>query len=615
MNAPDWKQQIVAWKREQALLIQRISELEKLLREERALSGNLRQSLLQLIQANPELRVALEGQPRSYADWVAQYDTPAEAQRRQWSAETANLATRISLILPLREPNLGRLRETVASVQKQAYPHWELWLTGDASSSPELRGWVEEAVSADSRIHAVPGTALEAAGGEFVTWIEEGALLAEAALYWVAREIADHPDLDLLFSDEDRIDDAGKRGEPHFKPDWNPALMLSSRITFGHLGVFRRALAARQEGWEEGGSEYDLALRCADVTTPDRIRHIPRVLYHGRRAASEAAPQAWEAGRLAIQDHLERRGIRGTVERRLADSYSIVYEPPSRWPDVSVIVPTTLRSEVTRNCLRSLLAETTYPNWEVILAINTADLAAARAVEGMPSLLADRRLRIMEYDRTPFNYSWVNNRAAEQSTAEYICCVNDDVEVLTPAWLEQLVLRGRLEGVGAVGAMLYFPNGTIQHAGVILGVGGVADHAGWGWARGAEGYFQRAALEQDFSCVTAACMLVRRELFARMGGFDEFFPYSYNDVDFCLRLRKAGWRVLWTPQAEMVHHESLTFGDSMSPERRVEFNRAFQEMKTRWGRSLELDPFYNPNLTLESRKAFLQPAFPPRVSP
>lgn len=526
----------------------------------------------------------------------------------------------ISVVMPVYETDPRWLGAAIRSIQAQVYPHWELCLSDDASTRADVHAMLAEAAAADGRIKvhyraerghisANTNSALALASGEFIALVDADDELPPDALYWIAREILAHPDVDMIFSDEDKIDAKGRRFGPYFKGDWSPALMLGQNA-FSHLGVFRRALVAAAGGLREGfegAQDHDLALRCAELTEPARIRHVPRVLYHWRAlpqstaTAPEVKPYAWQAGQRTILEHLARRGIAAEVEPGVGGFYRVRYARPEEWPLVSIIVPSRL-GEVARRSLEALLAGSTYPRFEVLLAVGAGDATRPEAAAHLATLGGDERVRVVAYERTPFNYSWVNNHAAREARGDYLCFLNDDVTPITPGWLEEMVLRARLPGVGAVGAMLYYPDDTIQHAGVILGIGGVADHAHRHVRRGSPGYFGRAALDQDLSCVTAAAMVMPRRLFEVLGGFDEALPCAFNDVDLCLRIRRVGQRILWTPQAELYHHESLTFGPHDSPERTEQFRKDVAEMRRRWAAELDADPFYNPNLSRDIRR-------------
>ncbi len=320
----------------------------------------------------------------------------------------------------------------------------------------------------------------------------------------------------------------------------------------------------------------------------------------------------FEAGQRAVQEALERRGIKGSVRITQRNYYQVDYRPPAVLPEVSILIPSACRSDLAARCLDHLLKVTTYRHFEVLLLVNER----ARNAAGWRALLegvgADARVRVLSYPDGPFNFSKTNNWGAGQARGSVLCFMNDDTEVITPDWLEQMVARLAPAGVGAVGPMLYFPNNTIQAAGTILGIGGVANHAHRFAPRWTPGYFGRAALEQDFSAVTAACVVVWRKAFESVGGFEEQLAIAFNDVDFCIRLMQAGWRIVWTPTVELYHHVSAKLRPYNSPERYDQAKREEQLMLDRWGAVLTADKYYNPNLSLKNGQCF-KLAFPPRV--
>jgi GT2 family glycosyltransferase len=570
---------------------------------------------------------------RHYRLWIKRYGAITPLLRDQMRAEIGKWPARplISVIMPSYNIEPKWIGQAIESVRRQIYPHWELCVSDDASTLPGIRPLLERFAAEDPRIRVTfrgenghisvnSNTALAMAGGEYIALMDADDLLSEDALYWVGREIAVHPDVDLLFSDEDKIASDGKRFGPYFKSAWNPALMLSQNA-FSHLGVFRRSLVQAVGGFRkgfEGSQDYDLVLRCAEQTTPDRIRHIPRVLYHWRAlpastaSAASAKSYAWEAGRKAIAEHLQRRGVSAQVKPALQSYYQVDYERPAPAPSVSVIVPTTLSSRTTAKCLDSILAKSSYENFQLVLLAQSNRVDAARLIEAFAKILEDRRVRVVCYDDHPFNFSRVSNLGARSSDGSMLCFLNDDVEVISKDWLEGMIARASLEGVAAVGAMLYYPSNAIQHAGVILGVNGLADHAWKHWPRGYSGYFGRGMLEQDLTCVTAACMLVRREAFEAVSGFDESLPVAFNDVDLCIKIRQTGARIVWTSTVEMYHHESLTLGRHDSPARRDQFRRDVAVIQSRWRDVLGADPAYSPNLSLKVGATFSL-AWPPRV--
>jgi GT2 family glycosyltransferase len=537
----------------------------------------------------------------------------------------------ISVVMPVYQSNERFLRRAIDSVLNQIYPHWELCISDDASTMPHVRQVLEACKRNDARIRVIyrgenghisanSNSALSLATGDYVALLDADDELPEHALFWVANEVVHHPDVDLIFSDEDKLEVDGARFDPYFKSDWNPALMLSQNA-FSHLGVFRRSLVESVGGFRvglEGSQDHDLVLRCAERTTPERIRHIPRILYHWRAEDGSTAslagikmkPYAREAGARAIREHLGRTDAPGVVRPVLDQFYQVDYRTPTRLPKVSIVIPTAFARKLVQQCLSSVLRHTTYDHYEILIAINEKSREAPDCAAYLRELEGDPRIRVLAYPDQPFNYSAVNNWAVRQATGSVICLLNDDVEIITPDWLERLVARVELPGVGAVGCLLHYPNDTIQHAGVILGLSGVAGHAYIKHPSGVRGYFGRAALEQDLSCVTAACVVLRREAFEAVGGFDERLAIAFNDVDLCIRLRQQGWRIIWTPTVELRHHESASTGRHDAPERIEQFQNEVRLMRAMWGATLDRDPAYNANLSLISGYDL---AFPPRI--
>jgi O-antigen biosynthesis protein len=569
----------------------------------------------------------------SYRDWIAKYDTLDDKIRMLMSKRVVRLALqpKLSIVMPVYNTDLRWLREAIESVRAQLYPNWELCISDDASTLPGVKELLREYADKDERIRIVfrdtnghisanSNSALSVATGDFIALMDSDDLLPEDALYWVSEEINAHPDVDLIFSDEDKIDIEGCRYDAYFKPDWNPALILSQN-TFNHLGVYRHDLVKKVGGFRlgfEGSQDHDLVLRCADATEASKIRHIPHILYHWRAipesmaSGSEAKPYTWNAGARAIEEHLARNGVKGQVTRTQNIFYQVSYDPLGEWPKVGVIVPSSCKPELLRPCLTELLARTTYPNFEVLLTINELSFQIEEQATCLKEFAEDPRVRVLAYKSRAFSYSWVNNWAAKQVSGSILCFMNDDIKIITADWLEKLVVRLQLNRVGAVGVMLYYADETIQHAGVILGIYGVAAHAFRGLPRGHDGYFGRAGLEQDLSCVTAACVAVRRQVFEELNGFDERLAIAFNDVDFCIRLREKGWRIIWTPEVQHYHVESQSLGRHDSGERAPVFQKEVRMMRDRWGAILDSDPFYNPNLSLQDDKMDL--AFPPRAA-
>jgi GT2 family glycosyltransferase len=565
---------------------------------------------------------------KTYERWISQYDSLNRTARHSLEADIARLAAGpiISIIMLISDDDALAADETIRSVQRQLYRRWEFCLAVGRSVSEPLSKSLRAVAQQDGRIRTVDvkdlstwadraNAALKLASGDFVALVDPGDALAEHALYWLAKELIANPETDLIFSDEDKIDRLANHSDPWFKPDWNPALILSCNA-FGRLGIFRRSMLERVGGFRpefEGAEEHELVLRCARVTQIDRIRHIPRVLYHRSADAGSrrAAVDDFETGRRAIVEHLALQNITAEVYHRRA-GYEIVYATPVPHPRVSIVIATTGRPDLLEPCLNSLYELTSYDNWEVILLMDERVRQSAEREAYLNDIGKRLNLRVVEYSHRPFNYSWVNNLGAAQASGDILCFLNDDTKVITIDWLDQLVARVSLPNVAAAGPKLYYPNGTIQHAGVILGLGvsGVAGHACHGLPRGRHGYFGRAYLERDVSGITAACMAIRADVFRMIGGFDEAMPLAYNDVDLCLRLRAAGWRIIWTPTAELMHHGSASLGRHDIGAHAEQYASDVALMRQRWQSVLDADPFYNRNLSLEREYKL---AFPPRI--
>ncbi|WP_244917666.1 glycosyltransferase family 2 protein [Pseudacidovorax intermedius] len=528
--------------------------------------------------------------------------------------------------MPCYNPDPQFLRAAIASVQAQLYGRWQLCIADDASPAPEVRQVLEACQAEDPRIQVVfrpknghisaaSNSALDLVQGEWIALMDHDDLLPEDALLRVAECVRDHPDAQLVYSDEDKVDDQGQRSDPYFKPDWNLDLFRSHNM-FSHLGVLRTALVREVGGFRqglEGSQDWDLVLRCVERIAPSQIVHIPRVLYHWRihvqstAKSMDAKPYAAVAGERALDEHFQRLGIQAKAEY-LGYGYRVRYALPSPPPLVTLIIPTRNALALVRQCIESIQKRTEYPNWEIILVDNGSDDPAALAY--FERLAQQPNIRVLRDDR-PFNYSALNNQAVALARGELVALVNNDIEVMSPGWLSEMVSLAMQPGVGAVGARLWYPDMTLQHGGVILGPGGCAVHAHKALPRGLNGYAGRAALVQSFSAVTAACLVVRKSLYEQVGGLDEVnLTVAFNDVDFCLRLREAGYRNVWTPYAELLHHESATRGEDVAPEKRERFERELAFMQQRWGALIDHDPAYSPNLTLLLEDFSL--AWPPR---
>lgn len=558
-------------------------------------------------------------EPRSYAEWVKEFDTLTPGDRIELRRQLRALRRwpRISILLPIYNPDLTFLAAAIDSVKTQLYENWELCLADDASTDVRVRPFLEQAAKTDSRIKltlrqtnghisACSNSAMELATGDWCGLLDQDDAFAVSALAFVAFEIEQHPEAGLIYSDEDKIDAVGLRSDPFFKPDWNPELFLGQNFV-NHLGIYRtdllRAIGGFREGFE-GSQDYDVTLRCLERLKPTQVRHIPRILYHWRTVTGslasvvDAKPYAKAAARRAIGDHLRRVGVAGRVEpcAENIELHRVIYELPARLPLVSIIIPTRDHAKLLERCVVSIRERSDYGPVEIIIVDNGSVEASTH--ELFSRLESDRAARVLR-DQGTFNYSRLNNLAAAQARGEILLFLNNDTEVENRAWLTEMVSHAARAEVGAVGARLWYADGTLQHGGVVLGIGGLAGHAFPRIPRGHPGYYDRAFLQQNCSAVTGACMAMRKQVFQEFDGFDEqHLAVNFSDIDLCLRLRANGYEVIWTPYANLVHHESASRGQIRTEEEQTQFLQEASHMRQVWGAELINDPFYNPNLSL-----------------
>ena len=566
-----------------------------------------------------------------HADWADSFDSFDDHQLlslRRRLAKLGEFSPKISLIVPAYQTSLPLLQRCIDSVRAQVYENWQLCMVDDASPDPGVYALLLENAARDPRIvvarrdqnghiSRTSNTALELAAGEYIGLLDHDDELRPHALAEVVLALAENPDAGLLYSDEDKLDARGKRFDPYFKPDFDIDLLRSQNY-FCHFTVIEAALLRAVGGFQvgfEGSQDHDLFLRCVELLNPRQVVHIPRILYHWRAIegstalSRDAKDYASSAGVRAVNAHLQRCHPQAVAEELNHGHYRVRWPLPIPMPTVSLIIPTRDRPELLRTCVASLLGSSTYPDIELLLVDNQSTDAEALAL--LQELSLDPRVRVLRYD-APFNYSAINNWAVRQARGQLLALVNNDIEVITADWLEEMVSQAIRPEIGAVGAMLYYPDNTIQHAGVILGIHGVAAHLYCGMPRGYPGHGGRALVAQTLSAVTAACLVVRREVFDQVGGLDEELQVAFNDIDFCLRVGQAGYRNLWTPFAELYHHESASRGKEDTDEKKARFLGEVQFMQRRWGGGLLMDPAYNPNLSLGS--LCCEPAVPPRFS-
>jgi glycosyltransferase involved in cell wall biosynthesis len=520
----------------------------------------------------------------------------------------------VSILLPVYNALPLWLERALESVYSQWYENWEVCLVDDHSSSPETMACIARInhprvrvrrLEANGNIVAASNAALAMAAGEFVALLDHDDELAADALFRVVDRI-NRKDADFIYSDEDKLDARGRHVVPHFKPDLAPENLLSQNY-ISHLAVIRRALVETVGGFTagmDGAQDYDLYLKVLEHT--DRVAHVPRVLYHWRQSAGSTAHRfddkdyARTVGRKALEAAVQRRGLDARVEPGLHEgTYRVRYELAGT-PLVSIIIPFRDRPELLDLCLGSLLAQTTYEHFEVIGVDNHSERGATREAMQRWSQ-ADSRIRFERHD-APFNYSAINNEAVRRhARGEHIVMLNNDIEIITPDWLECLLEHSQRPEIGAVGAKLYYPGGRIQHAGCIIGLGGVAGHSHKHVKGSSPGYFARLRIVQNVGAVTAACLMVKKQLYEAVGGLNaEQLAVAFNDVDFCMRLNERGYRNVFTPYCEAVHHESKSRGFEDTQDKRERFEKEVLYFQQRHAGALERgDPYYNPNLTLD----------------
>ncbi len=548
--------------------------------------------------------------PSEYDHWLKQQS--AEKQLNSLS-ESMALQPLISLIMPVYNVRPQWLKAAVDSVRKQSYGNWELCIADDCSTDQNLRRLLHEITGQDKRIRVrfleqnigisgASNAALAMAHGQFVGLLDNDDELADSALLEVVQVINRQPNVDLIYSDEDKITEKGKRYAPFFKPDFAPDTLRSYNYIC-HFTVIRqdvlKAVGGFRQGYD-GSQDYDLFLRVTERTT--RIIHIPKILYHWRAVEGSVGKDgtskmyAYESAKKALSDHLQRLGLQAEVEKGFfLGSYHLRYRIDNQ-PEVAIIIPSCDKVDLLKKCIDSIIKKTTYPRFSIwIVDNNSKKKKTFRYYEQVKN---NDRIHVIRYEKK-FNFSSLNNFAARQILADYLLFLNNDIEVITPEWLEELLGLGQRPDVGAVGCLLCFGNDTVQHGGVIVGIGGVAGHAHKHFFCGENGYFGRLKIVQNFSAVTAACMLVRKSVFNQVGGFTEELSHAFNDVDLCLKIREEGYLVVYTPFSRLYHHESISRGFETSPAKRKRFNRERLYCEKRWKEILQNgDPYYNPNLSL-----------------
>jgi glycosyltransferase involved in cell wall biosynthesis len=519
----------------------------------------------------------------------------------------------ISIVIPVYNTDEDWLRLAIESVINQVYDNWELCIADGGSTKKHVKEILDEYAKKDSRIKikfssenkGIAGNSNEAlslATGEFIGFLDHDDELGSDALFEVVKLLNENRDIDFIYTDEDKISVRGERFDPHFKTDWSPDTFRSGNY-ISHFSVIRKKFIDEVGGFREGyegSQDYDLFLRVIEKT--QRIAHIPKVLYHWRAHESSAAGSptakmyAYESGKKALEEHIERIGLIGEVysHKHFFGNYHIKYKINGS-PMVSIIIPTKDKIGVLKRCIDSILSKSSYENYKILLVDNQS--IEDKTFSYYDTIKDNSRIDILYYDKS-FNYSAINNYAVSHADTDYIIFLNNDTEIITPDWIQTMLEFAQRRDVGAVGALLYLPDNTIQHAGLILGLGGIAGRPYYNLHGTTPGYMGRAKIIQNLSAVTAACLMTKKEIFDKVGGFDEGYRHAFNDVDLCLKIRKEGYLIVYTPYAELYRHESLSSDDD-TLEKQVRFVKEILLFEKKWNDILgKGDPYYNPNLSL-----------------
>ena len=549
-----------------------------------------------------------------YQKWIAANEPTEEELEEQRKHKFSN-QPKISIIIPMYNTPVKFFGELVDSLINQTYTNWELCLAdGSNEENPELK----DIYSKDSRIKykfigenkGISGNTNEAltlATGDFIGLLDHDDILPIFSLYEVVKCINEHPEVEFIYTDEDKFEEVGgKRYDPYFKSDFGPDTLRANNYIC-HFSVFRKDLMEKLGGFRsefDGAQDYDILLRMSEIAK--HIYHIPKILYHWRvhelstaKAGAHAKPYAYEAGKKAVQAHIDRLGLKGTVEAgNTLGTYRVKYEVIGN-PKVSIIIPNKDYASTLKVCLKSIIKLTTYKNYEIIVVENNS--TEDETFEYYKKIDGKDNIKVVYYPEKVFNYSAIINFGVRNCTGDYVIQLNNDTELLTPNWLQEMLGFAQREDVGAVGVKMYYPDRTIQHAGIIVGIGGVAGHVFKNIPKNLHGYFSKDAMIQNLSAVTAACIMTPRKIYDDVGYMDEEFKVAFNDVDFCLKIRETGKLIIYTPYVEFLHYESKSRGYEDTVEKQQRFKGEIDRFYSKWQGFLDKgDPYYNINLRLDN---------------
>jgi len=565
---------------------------------------------------------------KTYQDWIKKYDTITGDRINSYIEDFNDLAKKplFSIIMPVFDPPKQFLEDALKSVINQVYTNWELCIADDKSTQPHVSRIIKKYSKKFSQIKVhfnvkhshisrTSNNALKLATGDYVVLMDHDDLLRPHSLLLLAKSFNNRKNLKIVYSDEDKIDDKGIRSCPYFKPDWNPDLLLAQNY-FSHLFCAERSLIKKIGGFREGlegSQDWDLVLRLIEFVDENEIHHIPEILYHWRIHSGSVSQKinnknyAVKAAKRAVEEHLSRLKIKAEVSvtqnqflriKRFTEKQVLL--------KASIIIPTRNNFEVLEKCIDSIIEKTSPYSFEVIVVDNqTTELDTLNYFSKIKHI---DNIKVIKYEKE-FNYSAINNYAAKNARNQILVFLNDDTQIISESWLEELVSQASRPEVGAVGAKLFYPNGTIQHTGIILGLGGIAGESLKGHPKEHPGQMQRANLTHNVSAVTGACLAVETKKFFKVGGFDEKnLKVAFNDVDLCLKLLRDGFKNLYTPYVKITHHESYSRGKDDDQANAARFGNEIKFMKDTWLGKIKNDPNYNINLSLEPRYQF-EPKF------
>lgn len=544
---------------------------------------------------------------------VKQYNKWLKKHEEKTIYEELEYKPLISILIPVY--NIGReyLSECLDSILAQKYENFEVCLADDCSTLQETKDTLEEYKKKDSRIKVVyrkenghisrtTNSALEIAKGEFVGLMDDDDIITENCLYEMVKALNKNKELDFIYSDEDKIDMKGRRCEPHFKPDFSPDSILGANYIC-HFEIIRTSIVKKIGGERPefvGAQDFDFFLRIIDETTPERIKHIPKILYHWRKVPGSTADNidnkeyAINAGKKAVEETMKRRGLEAEVTVPIESTCYVVNYKYKKEPKVTIIIPTKDLSSMLNKCLESIYEKTKYKNYEIMIVDNNS--VEEETKELFEKYNKKDNFKVIKYDKE-FNFAKINNYAVKKATGDYILFLNNDTEVITEDWLEQMVGYAMQDHIACVGAKLIYENDTIQHGGVILGIDGIARHAFLNYDADIYGFYGRMTVPWNYSAVTAACLMINKKKFEEVNGFTEELKVAYNDIDLNLKLREKGYYNVMLPQVELYHYESKSRGLDTTTEKYKQFLKEKEYMENRWPEVLDRDPFYNPNFS------------------